>query len=165
MSNVGVTEKLNVAIIQLQMTEKIEQFVVVSPQSIVGYEPCHDNDEVKLVPLVPKVTISAKNSQGHHLDDHFHSEESKDTVVQHLVRQTNTQLELMFDPDNNNNNRKSTSCQKEEVTFLTLMSSCINTVTYWKSVEVSEWEFLSPLVGFIPVGNSSGLAWLWLCLN
>lgn len=93
MSNVGVTEELNVAIIQLQMTEKIEQFVVVSPQSIVGYKPCHDNDEVKLVPLVPKVTIRAKNSQGHHLDDHFHSEESKDAVVQYLVIQTNTQLE------------------------------------------------------------------------
>lgn len=69
------------AVVELQMTEKREHFV-----GIAGYQPCHDDDEVKLVPLVTEVTIGAKNPQGHHLDDHFHSEESKDAVVQHLKK-------------------------------------------------------------------------------
>lgn len=56
-----------------------------------GYSPGHDDDKVKLVPPVAKVTIRAENSQCHHLDDHFHREESKDTVVQDLKERTDVQ--------------------------------------------------------------------------
>lgn len=52
----------------------------------MGYRPGHDNDEVQLVPLVAEVTIGAKNSQRHHLDDHFHGKESKDAIIQNLQK-------------------------------------------------------------------------------
>lgn len=52
---------------------------------LTGYQPCHDNNKVELVPLVAEVTIGAKNSKGHHLDDHLHRKEGKDAIVQHLV--------------------------------------------------------------------------------
>lgn len=52
-----------------------------------SHSPGHDDDKIKLVPLVAKVTIRAENPQRHHLDDHFHREESKDAVVQDLEEQ------------------------------------------------------------------------------
>lgn len=40
--------------------------------------------------------------------------------------------------------------------------------TFEEKLQKCQWrkkKVLSPLLSFIPVGNSSGLAWLWLCLN
>lgn len=78
----------------------------------MGYQPCHDNDKVKLIPLVIKVTLGAKNSQGHHLDNHFHRKESEDAVIQHLVAKdkvTRTQTKISF--NNNKKKRKWNPCK------------------------------------------------------
>lgn len=123
----------------------------------MGYRPGHDNDEVQLVPLVAEVTIGAKNSQRHHLDDHFHGKESKDAIIQYL--QKNTQVEL----------RQS---EQEDIIRQNKVGSSFkfpHHVSIEAEVEpvevVAKNKFLSPLVRFIPAGNSSGLAWLRLCLN
>lgn len=50
--------------------------------------PGHDDDKVELVPPVAKITVGAENPKRHHLDDHFHGEESEDAVVQHLKQRS-----------------------------------------------------------------------------
>lgn len=64
------------------------------------YLPSHDNDKVKLVPLVAKVTIWSENSQRHHLNYHFHGEESKNTVIQDLKERANIQKGWIINTDN-----------------------------------------------------------------
>ena len=51
------------------------------------YLPCHDNEEIQSVPCVPKVTLLAKNAQGHHLEHHLHGKEDKDEVIKDLQGQ------------------------------------------------------------------------------
>lgn len=69
--------------------------------SIVGHPPRHDDDKVQLVPLVAKVTVAAKNPQGHHLDDHFHRKESKYTVIQNLKGKQTEQKTIFERPKRN----------------------------------------------------------------
>lgn len=135
-------------------------------KSTAGYWPCHDDDEVELVPLVAKVTIGAKNSQGHHLDDHFHSEESEDAVVQYLKKHgeknKHTQIELQ---QHEQEGIYFFSAERHQVLVLRFLISMESARSCGSaSGGCLRRTLLSPLVSFIPAGNSSGLAWLWLCL-
>lgn len=46
--------------------------------------PSHNNEEIQAVPGVSKVTLLAKDTQGHHLQDHFHGKEDEDEIIKYL---------------------------------------------------------------------------------
>lgn len=52
--------------------------------SAVGHSPSHDDEEVKAVPGVAKVTFGTKHPQGHHFNHHLHGKEGKYEIIECL---------------------------------------------------------------------------------
>lgn len=50
----------------------------------IGHSPSHDDEEVKAVPGVAKVTFGTKHPQGHHFNHHLHGKEGKYEVIERL---------------------------------------------------------------------------------
>lgn len=59
-------------------------FASICPCVQLRNSPGHHYEEVQAVPCVSKVTLLAKDPQGHHLDHHLNGKECEDEVIEVL---------------------------------------------------------------------------------